>query len=30
VQRMTRAEATDLVAEGEAADAALDVARAFL
>lgn len=30
VQRMTRADATELVAEGDAADAALDVARAFL
>jgi uncharacterized protein (TIGR03084 family) len=30
VQRITRAEATELEAEGEVADAALDVARAFL
>jgi uncharacterized protein (TIGR03084 family) len=29
-QRMTRREATDLLAQGELADAALDVARAFL
>ncbi len=30
VQRLTRADATSLVAEGDAADAALDVARAYL